>query len=203
MQQQLQHRIVLGQTIQKQVTSQGGQNGTVLVNTTTTTSGQTQTVQKSSPTSGSNTSSHGGGSETPVVKSAPNSGTGQSPVQKPTTGGGSGRGPVGDGHGYQPEQRQTPSSSGSGQTTHTTTTTTSVILNRGGDSGPRNVPQSKGNILKKAGEHVESEVHKALADIGGTATSNANGEDIANDFMERMRREDLKKARKKRFNRPK
>ena len=192
-----------GQTIQKQVTSQGVQNGTVLVNTTTTTSGQTQTVQKSSPTSGSNTSSHGGGSETPVVKSAPNSGTGQSPVQKPTTGGGSGRGPVGDGHGYQPEQRQTPSSSGSGQTTHTTTTTTSVILNRGGDSGPRNVPQSKGNILKKAGEHVESEVHKALADIGGTATSNANGEDIANDFMERMRREDLKKARKKRFNRPK
>lgn len=192
-----------GQTIQKQVTSQGVQNGTVLVNTTTTTSGQTQTVQKSSPTSGSNTSSHGGGSETPVVKSAPNSGTGQSPVQKPITGGGSGRGPVGDGHGYQPEQRQTPSSSGSGQTTHTTTTTTSVILNRGGDSGPRNVPQSKGNILKKAGEHVESEVHKALADMGGTATSNANGEDIANDFMERMRREDLKKARKKRFNRPK
>lgn len=190
------------QTVQKQVTSQGGQNGTVLVNTTTTTSGQTQTVQKSATTSGSNAPSHGG-SETPVLKSSSNGGSGQPPVQKPTTGSGSGRGPVGDGHGYQPEQRQTLSSGGSGQTTHTTTSTTSVILNRGGDSGPRNVPQSKGNILKKAGEHVESEVHKALADIGGTATSNANGEDIANDFMERMRREDLKKARKKRFNRPK
>jgi hypothetical protein len=187
------------QTVQKQVTSQGGQNGTVIVNTTTTTSGQTQTVQKSVPTSGSN----GGSGTVPTPKTSSGSGSGQPPVQKPTTGGGSGRGPVGDGHGYQPEQRQTPSSGGLGQTTHTITTTSSVILNRGGGSGPRNVPQSKGNILKKAGDHVESEVHKALADMGGTATSNANGEDIANDFMERMRREDLKKARKKRFNRPK
>ena len=190
------------QTVQKQVTSQGGQNGTVLVNTTTTTSGQTQTVQKSAPTSGSNAPSHGG-SETPVLKSSSNGGSGQPPVQKPTTGSGSGSGPVGDGHGYQPEQRQTPSSGGSGQTTQTTTTTTSVILNRGGESGPRNVPQSKGNILKKAGDHVESEVHKALADMGGTPTSSANVDDIATEFMEKMKREDLKKARKKRFNRPK
>lgn len=190
------------QTVQKQVTSQGGQNGTVLVNTTTTTSGQTQTVQKSATTSGSNAPSYGG-SETPVLKSSSNGGSGQPPVQKPTTGSGSGRGPVGDGHGYQPEQRQTPSSGGSGQTTHTTTTTTSVILNRGGDSGPRNVPQSKGNILKKAGDHVESEVHKAIADMGGVPTSSANGDDIATELMEKMKREDLKKARKKRFNRPK
>jgi len=190
------------QTVQKQVTSQGGQNGTVLVNTTTTTSGQTQTVQKSATTSGSNAPSHGG-SETPVLKSSSNGGSGQPPVQKPTTGSGSGRGPVGDGHGYQPEQRQTLSSGGSGQTTHTTTSTTSVILNRGGDSGPRNVPQSKGNILKKAGDHVESEVHKAIADMGGVPTSSVNGDDIATELMEKMKREDLKKARKKRFNRPK
>lgn len=190
------------QTVQKQVTSQGGQNGTVLVNTSTTTSGQTQTVQKSAPTSGSNAPSHGG-SETPVLKSSSNGGSGQPPVQKQTTGGGSGRGHVGDGHGYQPEQRQTTSSGGSGQTTQITTTTTSVILNRGGDSGPRNVPQSKGNILKKAGDHVESEVHKALSDMGGAPTSSANGDDIATELMEKMKREDLKKARKKRFNRPK
>lgn len=190
------------QTVQKQVTGQGGQNGTVLVNTTTTTNGQTQTVQKSTPTSGSNAPSHGG-SETPVLKSSSNGGSGNVPTPKSSTGSGSGRGHVGDGHGYQSEQRQTPSSGGSGQTTHTTTTTTSVILNRGGDGGPRNVPQSKGNILKQAGDHVESEIHKAIADMGGTPTSNANGEDIASDFMERMKREDLKKARKKRFNRPK
>ena len=95
------------------------------------------------------------------------------------------------------------SNGGSGQTTHTTTSTTSVILNRGGDSGPRNVPQSKGNILKKAGDHVESEVHKAIADMGGVPTSSANGDDIATELMEKMKREDLKKARKKRFNRPK
>ena len=186
---------VANQTVR--VTSTGQSNGgsTPVTTTTTSNGGSNQTVQKQ-------VTSQGGQNGTVIVNTTTTT-SGQPPVQKPTTGGGSGRGPVGDGHGYQPEQRQTPSSGGLGQTTHTTTTTTSVILNRGGDSGPRNVSQSKGNILKKAGEHVESEVHKALADMGGTAKSNANGEDIANDFMERMKREDLKKARKKRFNRPK
>lgn len=167
-------------TVQRQAGSKGAQ-GTTIVNTTTT-GGQNGTVLVNTTTTTS------GQTQT---------------VQKSATGSGSGRGPVGDGHGYQPEQRQTLSSGGSGQTTHTTTSTTSVILNRGGDSGPRNVPQSKGNILKKAGDHVESEVHKAIADMGGVPTSSANGDDIATELMEKMKREDLKKARKKRFNRPK
>ena len=75
-------------------------------------------------------------------------------------------------------------------------------MNRGGNSGPRNVPQSQGNILKKAGNHVESEVHKALSDMSGIPTSSANSDDIANELMEKMKREDIAKARKKRFNRP-
>lgn len=167
------------QTVQKQVTSQGNQNGKVLVNTSI--SGQKQNL-----TNSSKIQSQGGGSESHVLKSAPN--------------GGSGRGPVGNG--YHPEQRQTVSSGSSGQTSHTTTTTTSVTLNRGGNSGPRNVPQSQGNILKKAGNHVESEVHKALSDMSGIPTSSANSDDIANELMEKMKREDIAKARKKRFNRP-
>lgn len=188
-------------TVQRQAGSKGAQ-GTTIVNTTTTSTsgsqgGTNQTVRVTS------TGQSNGGSTPVTTTTTSNGGSGQPPVQKPTTGSGSGRGPVGDGHGYQPEQRQTPSSGGSGQTTHTTTTTTSVILNRGGDSGPRNVPQSKGNILKKAGDHVESEVHKAIADMGGVPTSSANGDDIATELMEKMKREDLKKARKKRFNRPK
>lgn len=167
------------QTVQKQVTSQGNQNGTVLLHSTI--SGQKQNL-----TNSSKIQFQGGGSESPVLKSAPN--------------GGSGRGPVGNG--YHPEQRQTVSSGSSGQMSHTTTTTTSVILNRGGNSGPRNVPQSQGNILKKAGNHVESEVHKALSDMSGIPTSSANSDDIANELMEKMKREDIARARKKRFNRP-
>ena len=168
------------------VTSSGQSNGGSSHVTTTTINGQTQTVQKQNLTNSSKISSQDGGSQSPILKSASN--------------GGSGRGPVGNG--YYPEQRQIPSSGGSGQTTHTTTTTTSVTLNRGGNSGPRNVAQSQGNILKKAGNHVESEVHKALADMGGTPTSSANSDDIANELMEKMKREDIAKARKKRFNRP-
>lgn len=188
-------------TVQRQSGSKGAQ-GTTIVNTTTTSTsgsqgGTNQTVRVTS------TGQSNGGSTPVTTTTTSNGGSGQPPVQKPTTGSGSGRGPVGDGHGYQPEQRQTLSSGGSGQTTHTTTSTTSVILNSGGDSGPRNVPQSKGNILKKAGDHVESEVHKAIADMGGVPTSSANGDDIATELMEKMKREDLKKARKKRFNRPK
>lgn len=167
------------QTVQKQVTSQGNQNGTVLLHSTTSGQKQNLTISSKIP-------SQGGGSESPVLKSAPN--------------GGSGRGPVGNG--YHPEQRQTVSSGSLDQTTHTTTTTTSVILNRGGNSGPRNVPQSQGNILKKAGNHVESEVHKALSDMSGIPTSSANSDDIANELMEKMKREDIARARKKRFNRP-
>lgn len=167
------------QTVQKQVTSQGNQNGTVLLHSTTSGQKQNLTISSKIP-------SQGGGSESPVLKSAPN--------------GGSGRGPVGNG--YHPEQRQTVSSGSLDQTTHTTTTTTSVILNRGGNSGPRNVPQSQGNILKKAGNHVESEVHKALSDMSGIPTSSANSDDIANELMEKMKREDIVRARKKRFNRP-
>lgn len=168
------------------VTSSGQSNGGSSHVTTTTINGQTQTVQKQNLTNSSKISSQDGVSQSPILKSASN--------------GGSGRGPVGNG--YYPEQRQIPSSGGSGQTTHTTTTTTSVTLNRGGNSGPRNVAQSQGNILKKAGNHVESEVHKALADMSGTPTSSANSDDIANELMEKMKREDIAKARKKRFNRP-
>lgn len=168
------------------VTSSGQSNGGSSHVTTTAINGQTQTVQKQNLTSSSKIPSQGGGFESSVLKSAPN--------------GGSGRGPVGNG--YYPEQRQTVSSGSSGQTSHTTTTTTSVTLNRGGNSGPRNVPQSQGNILKKAGNHVESEVHKALSDMSGIPTSSANSDDIANELMEKMKREDIAKARKKRFNRP-
>ena len=189
-----------------------GSNGSTVVNTTTTSTsgaqcGSNQTVRVTSTGQSSGNASHvtttttsnGGSNQT--VQQQVNTQTVQKSV--PTSGGGNGRGPLGNGHGNQPEQRMTSSGGGSGNMKQTTTTTTNVIINRGGgNSGPRNVPQSKGNILKQAGNHVENEVRKSLADMSGTPTSSASDDDITNELMERMRREDLKKARKKRFNRP-
>ena len=218
-----------GTTIVQRQTSSRGNNGTsTVVNTTTTSSGgsqggSNQTVRLTSTGQSSGNTSHvttttmsNGGSNQTVQKqvntqtvqnSVPTSGGSGIPSsgnkQIPSSGGGNGRGPVGNGHGNQPEQRTTSYGGGSGQTTHMTTTTTSVTLNRGGgNSGPRNVPQTKGNVLKQVGNHVENEVRKSLTDMSGTPTSSASDDDIVNELMEKMRLEEIAKTRKKRFNRP-
>ena len=192
-----------GTTVVQRQNGSRGFNGSTVVNTTTTStsgaqgsSNQTVRVPSTGQSSGNKshvtttTTSSGGSNQT--VKKQVNTQTVQNSVP---TSGGSGIPSSGN--------KQIPSSGGgSGNMKQTTTTTTNVVINRGGNSGPRNVAQSQGNILKKAGNHVESEVHKALADMGGTPTSSANSDDIANELMEKMKREDIAKARKKRFNRP-
>lgn len=217
-----------GTTVVQRPNGSRGFNGSTVVNTTTTsTSGaqgsSNQTVRVTSTGQSIGNTSHvtttttsSGGSNQAVKKqvntqivqnSVPTSGGSGIPSsgnkQIPSSGGGNGRGPVGNGHGNKSEQRTISSGGGSGQTTHTTTTTTSVTLNRGGgNSGPRNVPQAKGNVLKQVGNHVENEVRKSLTDMSGTPTSSASDDDIVNELMEKMRLEEIAKTRKKRFNRP-
>ena len=82
-------------------------------------------------------------------------------------------------------------------------TTTTSLLNRVGNSGPRNVPYS-GGILKQTGVHIENELNQVLNEMGGsTPTSSANSEEVVSNVLEKMKRENLQKVRKNRFNRPK
>lgn len=193
-----------GTTVVQRQNGSRGFNGSTVVNTTTTsTSGAqgssdqtvrvTSTGQSSGNTSHVTTTTTSNGGSNQTVQKQVNTQTVQNSVP---TSGGSGISSSGN--------KQIPSSGGgSGNMKQTTTTTTNVVINRGGgDSGPRNVPQAKGNTLKQVGNHVENEVLKSLADMSGTPTSSANSDDIANELMEKMKREDIAKARKKRFNRP-
>ena len=77
------------------------------------------------------------------------------------------------------------------------------MLNRVGNSGPRNVPYS-GGILKQTGVHIENKLNQVLNEMGGSIpTSSANSEEVVSNVLEKMKRENLQKVRKNRFNRPK